>query len=81
MRKVVLANWLSRIKQILLHSGRFFSLQLRQFYPELQTAFTIEKDQSLAWMLSPEWTVLADAIDDWLDTIERNGELLVLRDR
>ena len=36
----------------------------RRFYPELQTAFTIEKNQSLAWMLSPEWTVLADAIDD-----------------
>jgi membrane-bound lytic murein transglycosylase F len=32
-------------------------------------------------MLSPEWTVLSDAIEDWLDTIERNGELLVLRDR
>jgi membrane-bound lytic murein transglycosylase F len=53
----------------------------RRYYPELQTAFTIEEDQSLAWMLAPEWTVLSDAIDDWLDTIERNGELLVLRDR
>jgi len=53
----------------------------RRTYPELQTAFVIEKDQSLAWMLSPEWTVLSDAIEDWLDYSERNGELLVLKDR
>ena len=53
----------------------------RRFYPELQTAFTIEEDQSLAWMLSPEWIVLSGAIEDWLDYIERNGELLILRDR
>ena len=53
----------------------------RRIYPELQTAFVIEEDLSLAWMLSPEWTVLDDAIEDWLKYSERNGELLVLKDR
>ena len=53
----------------------------RRFYPELQTAFVIGEDQSLAWLLSPEWTVLDDAIEDWLDYIEDNGELLILKDR
>ena len=53
----------------------------RRIYPELKTAFVIEEDQSLAWMLSPEWTVLSDAIEAWLEYIERNGELSVLKDR
>jgi len=53
----------------------------RRFYPELQVAFTIQKDQSLAWNLSPEWEVLSDSIEDWLDVIETNGTLLILRDR
>ena len=53
----------------------------RRFYPELQVAFTIEEDQTLAWNLSPEWEVLADAIDQWLTVIENDGTLLVLRDK
>ena len=53
----------------------------RRIYPELQVAFTIMEDQSLAWMLSPEWAVLSEAIEAWLEYIERNGELLVLKDR
>jgi len=53
----------------------------RRFYPELQVAFTIEEDQTLAWNLSPEWEVLSDAIDQWLTAIENDGTLLVLRDK
>ena len=53
----------------------------RRFYPELQVAFTIEENQTLAWNLSPEWEVLADAIDQWLTAIENDGTLLVLRDK
>jgi len=53
----------------------------RRLYPELQVAFTIEENQSLAWNLSPEWEVLADAIDQWLAVIENNGTLLVLKER
>ena len=53
----------------------------RRFYPELEVAFTIEEAQALAWTLSPEWDVLSDSIDDWLQAIESNGTLLILRDR
>ncbi|MCZ6723365.1 MAG: membrane-bound lytic murein transglycosylase MltF [Gammaproteobacteria bacterium] len=53
----------------------------RRIYPELQAAFIIEENQSLAWMLSPEWTVLSDAIEAWLEYIDRNGELSVLKDK
>lgn len=53
----------------------------RRFYPELEVAFTIEENQSLAWNLSPEWEVLSDAIDQWLAVIENNGTLLVLKER
>ena len=35
----------------------------RRFYPELTIAFTLEKNQHLAWTLSPEWEALSDAID------------------
>lgn len=53
----------------------------RRFYPELQVAFTIEEQQALAWNLSPEWEVLSDSIEQWLETIEGDGSLLVLQDR
>ncbi|MFV2031104.1 MAG: membrane-bound lytic murein transglycosylase MltF [Gammaproteobacteria bacterium] len=53
----------------------------RRVYPELQVAFTILENQSLAWTLSPEWTMLSDVIEEWLEYIDRNGKLLILRDR
>ena len=53
----------------------------RRFYPELQVAFTIEENQALAWNLSPEWEILSDSIDQWLNVIEKDGTLLVLKDR
>jgi membrane-bound lytic murein transglycosylase F len=53
----------------------------RRFYPELQVAFTIEENQTLAWNLSPQWGILSDAIDQWLIAIEDDGTLLALRDR
>ena len=53
----------------------------RRIYPELQVAFTIAEDQPLAWTLSPEWRALSDSIDDWLQAIETDGTLLILRDR
>ena len=53
----------------------------RRFYPELQVAFTIEEQQPLAWNLSPEWEVLSDSIEQWLNVIENDGTLLVLQDR
>ena len=53
----------------------------RRFYPELQVAFTIDEDQSLAWTLSPEWEALSEAIDQWLGVIENDGTLLILQDR
>jgi len=53
----------------------------RRFYPELQVAFTIQEDQSLAWNLSPKWEILSTSIEDWLDVIESNGTLLILKDR
>ncbi len=53
----------------------------RRFYPELLIAFTLEEDQPLAWNLSPEWAVLSDAIDQWLEVIENDGTLLILKDR
>jgi membrane-bound lytic murein transglycosylase F len=53
----------------------------RRFYPELKVAFTIEENQPLAWNLSPEWEVLSDSIEQWLEVIENDGTLLVLQDR
>jgi len=53
----------------------------RRFYPELKVAFTIEEKQVLAWNLSPEWEVLSDSIEQWLNAIENDGTLLVLQDR
>ncbi len=47
----------------------------RRFYPELQVAFTIEEQQALAWNLSPEWEVLSDSIEQWLEVIENDGTL------
>jgi len=52
----------------------------RRFYPELQVAFTIDEKQSLAWPLSPQWKTLSSSIDEWLQAIERNGTLLILKD-
>ena len=52
----------------------------RRFYPELQVAFTIEEAQPLAWTLAPEWRILSDSIEEWLQAIESNGTLLILRD-
>ncbi len=52
----------------------------RRIYPELQVAFTIEEKQSLAWPLSPQWKTLSSSIDDWLEAIESNGTLLILKD-
>ena len=53
----------------------------RRFYPELQVAFTIREDEALAWTLSPEWEILSDSIEQWLEVIENDGTLLLLRDR
>lgn len=53
----------------------------RRFYPELQVAFTIQEDQSLAWNLSPKWEILSASIEDWLDVIGDDGTLLILKDR
>jgi len=53
----------------------------RRFYPELQVAFTIEENQPLAWTLAPEWRALSGSIEEWLQAIETNGTLLILRDR
>ena len=53
----------------------------RRFYPELQIAFTLREDEALAWTLSPEWEILSDAIEQWLEVIENDGTLLLLRDR
>jgi membrane-bound lytic murein transglycosylase F len=52
----------------------------RRFYPELKVAFTIQAKQSLAWPLSPQWKTLSSSIDEWLQAIESNGTLLILRD-
>jgi len=53
----------------------------RRLYPELQVGFTLRENLALAWTLSPEWEFLSEAIDAWLDTIERDGTLLILKDR
>ncbi len=53
----------------------------RRYYPELRIAFTLAENQALAWALSPEHEALSDAIERWLDLIEKDGTLLILRDR
>ena len=53
----------------------------RRLYPELEVGFTLQENLSLAWTLSPEWEFLSDAIETWLDKIERDGTLLILKDK
>ena len=53
----------------------------RRFYPELTVALTLTENVPLVWTLSPEWKILADSIEQWLQTIEQNGTLSILRDR
>ena len=53
----------------------------RRYYPELRIAFTLAENQALAWALSPEYEALSDAIEQWLELIEKNGTLLILQDR
>ncbi len=53
----------------------------RRYHPELEVAFDLTEPQPLAWVLSPEWSTLADDIRQWLTIIEDNGERAVIRDR
>ncbi len=53
----------------------------RRFYPELVVAFTIKENDSLVWTLSPEWEILTDSLEQWLELIEQDGTLTILRDR
>ena len=53
----------------------------RRFYPELVVAFTIKENESLVWTLSPEWEILTDSLEQWLELIEEDGTLTILRDR
>ncbi len=53
----------------------------RRYYPELRDAFKLAENQALAWALSPEYEALSDAIEQWLELIEKNGTLLILQDR
>ncbi len=53
----------------------------RRYYPELRIAFTLAENQALAWALSPEFEALSDAIEQWLELIEKDGTLLILQDR
>ena len=53
----------------------------RRFYPELQAAFTLTENQSLAWALSKEWGILTDSINDWLSTIRKDGTLQALQEK
>ena len=71
--------WRKEIDCTVANSNQFYIK--RRFYPELQVAFTIEENQPLAWTLAPEWQVLSGSIGEWLQAIETNGTLLILRDR
>ncbi len=53
----------------------------RRYYPELRIAFTLAENQALAWALSPEYEALSDAIEQWLEMIDKDGTLSILRDR
>lgn len=53
----------------------------RRYHPELEVAFDLTEPQALAWILSPEWTALADDIEPWLASIEESGDLAVIRER
>jgi len=47
----------------------------RRYHPELVVAFNIGQADDMAWMLSPKWIGLDNALEDWLDDIEDNGFL------
>jgi membrane-bound lytic murein transglycosylase F len=53
----------------------------RRYYPELRVAFPLTEPQSLAWVLNPRWSGLKNAIEEWLQVIEKSGELAVIMDK
>ena len=60
--------------------SNIFSIN-RRYYPELLVAFPVTDEQSLAWVLSPEWSGLDNDIESWLDDIEESGELASIMER
>jgi len=53
----------------------------RRYYPELVVAFPVSDEQSLAWIVSPQWPGLQEKLETWLNKIESNGELAVIKER
>jgi len=60
--------------------SNIFSISQR-FYPELVAAFPVSENESLAWVLAPEWQGLYDDIETWLEKIQDSGELASINDR
>jgi len=60
--------------------SNIFSINQR-IYPELVVAFPISEKESLAWVLSPEWSGLYDDIESWLDKMQDSGELASIKER
>ncbi len=53
----------------------------RRFYPELVVAFPITEEQSLAWVLHPDWKHLKPKIESWLEQSRESGDHAVIHER
>ncbi len=63
-----------------LSDSNIFSINQR-FYPELVVAFPVSEEESLAWVLAPEWQGLYDDIETWLEKMQDSGELASINER
>jgi len=47
----------------------------RRYFPELKVTFALTGEQSLAWVVNPDWQHIIPEINEWLEVIEANGQL------
>jgi membrane-bound lytic murein transglycosylase F len=47
----------------------------RRYFPELVIAFSLSDEQSLAWVILDEWKHIKTEMENWLEDIEKSGEL------
>ncbi len=53
----------------------------RRYFPELVVAFPVSEEQSLAWLVNPEWKHLLPKLDEWIEHVQDSGELATIRER
>ena len=53
----------------------------RRYYPELATTVSVTRNESLAWVIAPQWKQLLENITSWFEKIQANGEYATIEER